>query len=42
MAWPDDIARYEGKYKAGYEKQLKMGLIDKRYQLSPPAYEPWK
>jgi len=50
MAWPEDIAKYEGKYKGGYEpirkaryeKQLKMGLIDKRYQLSPPTYEPWE
>jgi len=49
MAWPEDIAKYEGKYKGGYEairkaryeKQLKMGLIDKRYKLSPPTYEPW-
>ena len=50
MAWSEDIAKYEGRYKAGYEairkaryeKQLKMGLIDKRYQLSPPTFEPWE
>ena len=49
MAWPEDIAKYEGKYKAGYEairkaryeKQMKMGLIDKRFVLSPPTFEPW-
>jgi len=49
MAWPDDIAKYEGKYKAGYdairkaryEKQLQMGLIDKHFRLSPPTYQPW-
>ena len=36
QAWPEDIARYEGKYdigyaavrKARYEKQLKRGIID--------------
>jgi arylsulfatase len=50
MAWPEDIAKYEGKYKVGfeairkarYEKQLKMGLIDKRYQLSAPTFQPWE
>jgi len=50
MAWPEDIAKYKGKYKEGYEairkaryeKQLKTGLIDKRYQLSPPTFEPWE
>jgi len=49
MAWPDDIAKYEGKYKAGYEairkaryeKQLQMGLIDKHFKLSVPTYQPW-
>jgi len=49
MAWPEDIAKYKGIYKAGYEairkaryeKQLQMGLIDKHYKLSPPTYKPW-
>jgi len=49
MAWPGDIAKYEGKYKAGYEavrkaryeKQLQMGLIDKHCRLSSPTYQPW-
>jgi arylsulfatase len=50
MAWSEDIARYKGKYKAGYEtirkaryeKQLKMGLIDRRYPLSASTHEPWE
>jgi len=49
MAWPEDIARYEGRYdegyekirKARYEKQLKMGLIDETYKLSEPTYANW-
>lgn len=50
MAWPEDIAKYKGKYKVGYEairktryeKQLKMELIDKRYQLSASKFDPWE
>lgn len=50
MAWPEDIAKYEGQYKAGYEKvrkarfekQRKLGIIDKRYKLSEPIYEAWE
>ncbi|HEX7905419.1 MAG TPA: arylsulfatase [Chitinophagaceae bacterium] len=49
MAWPADIAKYKGKYKAGYEairkaryeKQKANGLIDQRYKLSEPTYKPW-
>lgn len=49
MAWPEDIAKYEGKYNAGYEtirnarykKQLEMGLIDETYQLSDATYQNW-
>ncbi len=49
MAWPEDIAKYKGKYDEGYEKirkdrykkQLAMGLIDSKYQLSDPSYENW-
>lgn len=49
MAWPEDIAKYQGQYKAGYEairkarfrKQKAIGLIDQRYQLSEPTYKPW-
>ena len=50
MAWPEDIAKYEGKYNDGYEqirkqryqKQLEMGLIDETYKLSEPTYDKWK
>jgi len=50
MAWPDDIAKYKGKYLAGYEKvrnarhrrQIEMGLIDKdAFKLSPRASKNW-
>ena len=54
--WPlqapeDDIAKYRGKYKIGwdalrkqrYEKQIKLGLIDPKWQLSPrdPEVPAW-
>lgn len=43
QAKPEDIARYRGKYKIGwdklreqrYEKMIEMGLIDKKWKLSP-------
>lgn len=49
-ALPEDIAKYRGKYKAGWEelrrqrhaRQLELGLLDPRWQLSPAdekAYE---
>ena len=49
MAWPEDIAKYKGKYDEGYEKirlarykkQQEMGLIDASYQLSAPSYQDW-
>lgn len=49
MAWPEDIARYKGKYnegydpirKARYQKQLEIGLIDEKYKLSDPTYTNW-
>jgi arylsulfatase len=49
MAWPEDIAKYEGKYDSGYEsirqaryqKQMEMGLIDDDYSLSEPTYAAW-
>jgi len=50
MAWPDDIAKYKGKYLAGYEKvrnarykrQVEMGLIDaEAFRLSPRAPKDW-
>jgi arylsulfatase A-like enzyme len=50
MAWPEDIAKYRGKYNAGYQnirearykKQLAKGLIDDDYQLSKPEYQSWE
>ncbi|WP_300601380.1 arylsulfatase [Niabella sp.] len=50
MAWPEDIAKYKGKYDKGYEairnarfkKQQQTGLIDSRYRLSDATYRPWK
>jgi arylsulfatase len=50
MAWPEDIAKYKGKYDAGYEavrkarykKQLQMGLIDDSYRLSAATYGNWE
>lgn len=49
MAWPEDIAKYKGKYDKGYakirlaryQKQLKMGLIDDTYKLSDATYQNW-
>ena len=49
MAWPEDIAKYRGKYHAGYEavrearfrKQRAIGLIDDRYALTEPTHKPW-
>jgi len=49
MAWPEDIAKYKGKYDAGYEatrkarykKQLEIGLIDERYKLTESTYQNW-
>jgi len=49
MAWPEDIAKYEGKYDNGYEtirqnrykKQQEMGLIDEDYNLSDPTFAAW-
>jgi arylsulfatase A-like enzyme len=49
MAWPEDIARYKGKYNDGYErirlarykKQLEMGLIDENYGLTESTYKNW-
>lgn len=42
-AWPEDIARYRGKYMIGwdwlrkqrYARQVKMGIIDPKYKISP-------
>ena len=50
-AWPEDIARYRGTYKIGwdalrkqrYERMVEMGLLEKRYALSPrdPSVPAW-
>lgn len=52
QARPEDIARYSGRYDVGwdhirdrrYRRQLEMGLIDRRWPLSPrhPQAKPWK
>ena len=42
-AWPKDIAKYRGKYKIGWDKireqryarMIEMGIIDKKYPVSP-------
>ncbi|MFY0653295.1 MAG: arylsulfatase [Cyclobacteriaceae bacterium] len=50
MAWPQDIAKYRGKYKEGYEnirqarfaKQKAMGLISEDYPLSESMHKKWE
>ena len=50
MAWPEDIAKYEGKYNGGYtqirkkryQNQLDIGIIDDTYKLSEPVYDRWE
>ena len=49
MAWPDDIAKYRGKYKKGYaairtqrdKRQREMGLIDDTFKQSEPEHKDW-
>lgn len=49
MAWPNDIAKYRGKYKEGYEviraarfeKQKSLGLIDQDFALSESTFDDW-
>lgn len=49
MAWPKDIAKYRGTYDQGYEKirqarfekQRKIGLINKSYSISEPTFNAW-
>lgn len=49
MAWPEDIAKYKGKYLQGYEairtkryaRQKEMGLIDDKFMLSEETYDAW-
>ncbi len=50
-AWPEDIAKYRGKYKVGwdeirkrrYKRQTEMGIIDPKYKPSPrdPRVPAW-
>lgn len=50
-AWPEDIAKYEGKYLSGWEqlraeryrRLVDMEIIDGEWELSPPdaEVEPW-
>ena len=50
QAWPKDIAKYDGKYDAGYEaiararyeRQLALGIIDAdTHKRSAPMHRPW-
>ena len=48
-AWPEDIAKYKGKYLKGwdklreehYERMIKMGLISKKWKMSPRDTRTW-
>jgi len=48
-AWPEDIAKYKGKYMKGwdqlrqerYERMLKMGLISKNWKMTPRDRQTW-
>lgn len=50
MAWPEDIAKYKGKYLSGYEnirkarfkKQMEIGLLPKNYPVSEADYDKWE
>ena len=50
MAWPEDIAKYEGVYSIGYDKirenrylkQREIGLIDDHYGFSEPTHKSWE
>ncbi len=49
MAWPEDIAKYKGKYNLGYdhirqkrfEKQKSTGLLDDKVTLPEPTHRNW-
>jgi arylsulfatase A-like enzyme len=49
MAWPEDIAKYRGKYLEGYHgirskryaKQKQLGLVDERFILSEETHDDW-
>ena len=48
-AWPEDIAKYKGKYLKGwdelrkerYERMIKMGLISEKWKMSPRDTVTW-
>lgn len=50
QAWPEDIAKYEGKYDCGYEeirrkrfaRQKAMALVDESFPLSEPEHPDWE
>lgn len=50
MAWPEDIAKYRGKYLEGYHgirskryaKQKQLGLVDDRFILSEETHVAWE
>lgn len=50
MAWPEDIARYEGRYNGGYadvrdkriKRQLELGLFDHDTPLPEPSHGEWE
>ncbi len=50
MAWPEDIAKYEGKYSNGFakvrqqrfQKQKAMGLIGEDYTLPEAQHQDWE
>lgn len=50
MAWPEDIAKYRGRYKEGYQvirnkrfqKQKELGLINSSFTLSEPLFSDWQ
>lgn len=50
MAWPEDIAKYEGKYMEGYEevrrkrfeRQKEMNLFGNKYQLPESQHRKWE
>jgi arylsulfatase len=49
MAWPEDIAKYRGKYKEGYKairdarykKMLALGMVDPSMKLSDQTAKDW-
>ncbi len=50
MAWPEDIAKYKGKYDLGYEQvrqrrfenQKQLGLLGEQVTLSAPTHQKWE